>query len=77
MVELDGRATHPGERREYDDMRDNELLTEDGTRTLRYGWRSTTTRTCETAEQVVQLLRQGGWDGTPRRCGPGCRLPLP
>ena len=74
VVELDGRAAHPAERRELDDWRDNELLVVEGTRTLRYGWRSVTDSACETAEQVVALLRSGGWTGATTRCGPGCRL---
>jgi hypothetical protein len=74
VVELDGRGAHPADQRELDDMRDNELLLDEGTRTLRYGWRSVTLHPCTTAAQVAQLLRSGGWTGTPRRCGPGCQL---
>ena len=44
------------------------------TRTLRYGWRSVSGHPCLVARQVVDLLRSGGWTGTPRRCGPGCAL---
>jgi hypothetical protein len=76
VVELDGRAAHPADRRELDDLRDNEVLLDEDTRTLRYGWRSVTLQPCTTAGQVAQLLRSGGWTGTPRRCGPGCRLPF-
>lgn len=75
VVELDGRAAHPGELRERDDLRDNALLEQDGTQTLRYGWRSVVTRPCETARQVARLLARGGWTGEPCRCGPSCRLP--
>lgn len=75
VVELDGDPSHPMDRKELDDIRDNELLEQEGTRTLRYGWRSVTSRSCATAAQVGDLLRQGGWVGTPRRCGPACRLP--
>jgi len=46
VVELDGRAAHPQDRRERDDLRDNSLVVADGTQTLRYGWRSVTTRAC-------------------------------
>ena len=74
LVELDGRAAHPDEARELDDMRDNEVVAEDGTRTLRYGWRSVSGHPCVVARQVVDLLRSGGWTGTPRRCSPGCAL---
>lgn len=41
VVELDGRAAHPEDEREFDDLRDNEVATR-GERTLRYGWRSVT-----------------------------------
>ncbi len=75
VVELDGRAAHPADERERDDLRDNELLLEEGIRTLRYGWRSVSLHRCTIAGQVAQLLRAGGWTGTPRRCGPGCGLP--
>ena len=75
VVELDGRAAHPQDQRERDDLRDNSLVVEDGTQTLRYGWRSVTTRACETAGQVGQVLNSCGWNGGPRRCGPTCRLP--
>lgn len=77
VVELDGRAAHPDEQREADNVRDNELLVDEGCRTLRYGWRSVTVAACETAGQVGMLLRSGGWTGSPRRCGPGCRLAEP
>ncbi len=76
VVELDGQAAHPQDQRERDDLRDNALVVGDGTQTLRYGWRSVTTRACETAGQVSQVLIGSGWDGRPRRCGPGCRLPI-
>lgn len=77
VVELDGAAYHPAELRETDQRRDNELLTDEGTRTLRYGWRAVTVTPCDTAGQVLRLVRQGGWLGTPRRCGPACTLQLP
>lgn len=74
LVELDGRGAHPEESRELDDLRDNEVVVDEGIRTLRYGWRSVTGRPCATASQVVELLRSGGWTGVPRRCGPNCAL---
>jgi hypothetical protein len=55
-------------------VRDNEVVAEDGTRTLRYGWRSVSGQPCAVAGQVVNVLRSGGWAGTPSRCGPGCAL---
>ena len=77
VVELDGRAAHPQSERERDDLRDNELVEADGSRTLRYGWRSVSARPCQTAGQVVRLLRSGGWTGAPIHCGPGCTLEWP
>lgn len=71
VVELDGRAAHPEEERERDDLRDNEVALR-GERTLRYSWRSTTGMPCEVAAQAVRLLRAGGWSGTPVACRPGC-----
>ena len=72
VVELDGSAAHPVELRELDDLRDNELLTQEGTQTLRYGWRSVSTLPCETAAQVARLLTANGWAGRLTSCGPGC-----
>jgi hypothetical protein len=76
LVELDGRAAHPEDQKEWDDLRDNEVLLDTERRTIRYGWRSVTVRTCATAAQVVVLMRRGGWTGTPKRCGPTCTMPL-
>ena len=72
VVELDGRAAHPFDLRERDDLRDNALLESEGVRTLRYGWRSVTEEPCRTAAQVARLLRLGGWTGRLRACGPTC-----
>lgn len=72
VVELDGHAAHPEEWQELDDLRDNEVLEADGTRTLRYGWRSVTVSPCLAARQVGRLLTRNGWRGEIRRCGPGC-----
>jgi hypothetical protein len=77
VVELDGAAYHPDELRETDRQRDNDLLADEGARTLRYGWRAVTVTPCAAAAQVLQLVVQGGWRGTPRRCGPTCTLQLP
>jgi hypothetical protein len=72
VVELDGRAAHPAEKKDRDDIRDNELTEMEGTSTLRYGWAAIAGRPCETAAQVGRLLRRGGWTGSVRPCGPGC-----
>jgi hypothetical protein len=76
VVELDGAVYHPDELRETDQMRDNEVLVREGARTVRYGWRAVTVTPCAAAAQVVNLIVQGGWTGTPERCGPSCTLPF-
>jgi hypothetical protein len=77
VVELDGATYHPEELREQDQLRDNDVLVEDGARTVRYGWRTVTVTPCTAAAQVLTLVVQGGWTGTPRRCGPSCTLQVP
>jgi hypothetical protein len=74
VVELDGRAAHPVELRDRDDLRDNEVVEVEGTATLRYGWTAVSDRTCETAAQVSRLLHRGGWPGPARPCRPGCPI---
>ena len=73
VVELDGRAAHPEEWRERDDLRDGQLLADEDARTVRLGWIAVTARPCETAALVAKVLRRGGWSGAPRPCGPSCR----
>jgi hypothetical protein len=73
IVELDGRAAHPAEERELDDLRDNEVA-EREERTLRYGWRSVAATPCATAAQVARLLHRSGWSESPTPCGPTCTL---
>lgn len=72
IVELDGRAAHPADERERDDLRDNAVLEDEGVKTLRYGWRTVVGDPCRTAAQVARLLEQAGWMGPLRRCGPNC-----
>jgi hypothetical protein len=74
VVELDGQASHPDEQRWRDKHRDNAAAA-DGLATLRYGWADVTERACETAAEIGQVLRLGGWPGPLRTCGPACRLP--
>ena len=73
-VELDGRLAHPGGRTDQDTWRDNAALLETDEITLRYRWHHVAGTPCRTASQVVTALRRGGWQGTPRPCGPGCRV---
>jgi hypothetical protein len=72
IVELDGRVAHPPERRHHDRARDNDAA-ELGQTTLRFGWHEVTGEPCETAARTGRVLRQRGWDGAVRRCGPSCR----
>jgi very-short-patch-repair endonuclease len=72
-VELDGLAAHPAERR-WDDIRRDNFFASRGVTTLRYNWADITERPCAVASQVAAALRKHGWTGTPRRCGPGCKV---
>jgi Protein of unknown function (DUF559) len=76
VVELDGAAYHPAEKRLADNRRDNAAATQ-GLVTLRYGWSDVTKRPCQTAAEVAAALRARGWTGQLRRCGPACQLPRP
>jgi very-short-patch-repair endonuclease len=71
-VELDGRAAHPAQHRWRDIHRDNATAGL-GITTLRYSWADITEHACEVAAQIATVLRQRGWQGTARPCGPGCR----
>jgi hypothetical protein len=70
-IELDGKRFHPDERRGHDQDRDNAVAIV-GT-TLRYGWTDVTLRTCETARQEGEALRNRGWTGELKPCSPDCR----
>jgi hypothetical protein len=72
-VELDGRIAHPDYRRWLDNHRVNAAAAE-GRVTLRYNWADVSWRFCATARQVGLALRQGGWSGLMRRCGPECMI---
>jgi len=67
VVELDGQASHPAERRLLDNRRDNAAAAR-GLITLRYGWADVTERPCETAREVASVLSTRGWPGPFRRC---------
>ena len=73
-VELDGQAAHPAEARWRDIHRDN-ASAEVGIVTLRYGWADVTEEPCRVAAEVARVLRNHGWNGRPRACGPGCAAP--
>jgi hypothetical protein len=72
VAELDGRLGHEGfDDRAADMSRDNHA--EAGRRrTVRIGYRHTMSQACETAVVVARILRQQGWRGRPRPCGPDC-----
>lgn len=72
-VELDGQAAHPVASR-FDDMRRDSANAAAGLITLRYGWADVTGRPCQVANEIAKVLRQRGWPGAPRRCGPGCSI---
>jgi very-short-patch-repair endonuclease len=74
VVELDGRLGHAEAQGGWRDMaRDNAAAVRSEV-TLRYGWADVTTRPCEVAAQVAEVLRNRGWPRTPRKCGDSCRL---
>jgi very-short-patch-repair endonuclease len=73
-VELDGRAAHPAEARWRDIQRDNASAAL-GIVTLRYGWADITAEPCRVAAEIGQVLRQRGWEGRIRACGPACPVP--
>lgn len=72
-VELDGRLSHR-DKLDSDVWRDNEVGLRCGDLTLRYRWFHVACRPCDTARQVWTALRNRGWSGTPRPCGPTCSL---
>jgi hypothetical protein len=67
LLELDGRRYHDGARRFRDWRRDN-LSSEDGWLTLRYGWHDTVVESCATAGNLIRVLRRRGYDGELARC---------
>jgi very-short-patch-repair endonuclease len=72
-VELDGLGAHPAESRWRDIHRDN-YFAGSGIVTLRYSWADVIGRPCDVAREIAQVLRQRGWTGTVRSCGPGCEV---
>ncbi len=73
VVELDGAATRPQEVAFRDYLRDNVAALRRET-ALRYGWRDVAGNPCMIAAQVDRLLRDKGWAGPARACGPGCAV---
>jgi very-short-patch-repair endonuclease len=67
LLGFDGRRYHDRERRFRDWRRDN-LSSEDGWLTLRYGWHDTVVEPCATAGNLVRVLRGRGYDGELACC---------
>ena len=74
VVELDGRVGHEWTRDRWGDMDRDLLAATDALLTLRLGWRHVDQTPCTTAARLAQVLRQRGWGGQPRPCGPGCAV---
>lgn len=72
-VELDGRVGHTMDGAFRDRHRDNHA-TVDGRATLRYGHAEIFGEPCGVAAQQAQVLRDRGWNGWPRPCGPDCAI---
>jgi hypothetical protein len=71
VIELDGKRFHPDEQCGRDQERDNQAAVTGST--LRYGWSDVTRKTCETARQEADALRNRGWTGNLKPCSPDCR----
>jgi hypothetical protein len=76
-VELDGRLGHDRLRETWRDYRRDNDGVISGNSVLRYGWGDVTTHGCAVAAQTANVLRQAGWLGHIRRCGPRCTLASP
>ena len=59
VIELDGKRFHRDEQRDRDQERDNQVAVTGST--LRYGWSEVTHKTCETAKQEADALRNRGF----------------
>ena len=70
VVELDGRAAHPGDTRWEDIRRDNAAAAA-GLVTLRYGWHQVTTTPCQVAAEIAEVLALRGYSDT-RPCDADC-----
>jgi len=76
IIELDGDAAHPGDKRREDKRRDNAAAA-GGEQSLRYGWQDVRWNPCDTADEIVRVLRNRGWEGRPKPCSPGCPVGRP
>jgi hypothetical protein len=71
IIELDGKESHPEERRTGDNARDRAASVGDK-ETLRYCWRETRYQGCHSAVEVIRVLWRRGWRGRPRACSRDC-----
>ncbi|MEU6136059.1 hypothetical protein [Nocardioides sp. NPDC047086] len=75
VVELDGRLNHESWRAQARDAdRDLDDLALGGRLTARVRWPQVFETQCRTAARVSQLLRQRGWEESPKGCGDECDL---
>jgi hypothetical protein len=73
-VEIDGTAAHPADEQWRDKRRDNANAVQ-GIITLRFGLLDLGDRRCQTAADVIAVLRMRGWTGAPHPCTrPACAL---
>ena len=75
LVEVDGRLGHEGWVARQRDGRRDRAFARDGWLTVRVCWPDVALTPCELAAELVDILRERGWRGTPRACRRrGCLL---
>jgi hypothetical protein len=77
LVELDGRLFHDSARQRDLDLDRDLAAAVDGRTTVRLGWGQVFGRECRTTARIAALLKQRGWTGSPRACGPDCSIQEP
>lgn len=71
IIELDGKKSHPNERRGQDHARDRQT-TVGSKETMRYDWKDVRYEACKSAVAVIRVLWRRGWRGRPKPCSAGC-----
>jgi hypothetical protein len=71
IIELDGKKSHPNERRGQDHARDRQA-TVGSKETMRYGWKDVRYEACKSAVALIRVLWRRGWRGRPRPCSASC-----
>lgn len=74
VVELDGVRDHTQAPERHRDLARDLAVAASGRVTVRLGWRQVFDESCGSAVAMAAVLRQRGWEGRPRRCGPGCAV---